>query len=135
MLVKHSHEINTSFNLTDFLLSLIVEVFVRMKHSYWLNGYAIAFSVILQILQAMKGAKTELSLQTILYVSFPVSLQYRAETWTPWSVSISCPDWNITKIQILKTYLLYYCSYSIITIIQKINSIYCFYSPLQSIYS
>lgn len=80
MLVKHSHEINTSFNLTDFLLSLIVEVFVRMKHSYWLNGYAIAFSVILQTLQAMKGAKTELSLQTILYVSFPVSLQYRAET-------------------------------------------------------
>ena len=80
MLVKHSHEIKTSFNLTDFLLSLIVEVFVRMKHSYWLNGYAIAFSVILQILQAMKGAKTELSLQTILYVSFSISLQYRAET-------------------------------------------------------
>ena len=80
MLVKHSHEINTSFNLTDFLLSLIVEVLVRMKHNYWLNGYAIAFSVILQILQAMKGVKTELSLRTMLHVSFPVSLQYRTET-------------------------------------------------------
>ena len=51
-----------------------------MKHSYWLNGYAVAFSVILQILQAMKGVKTELSLQTMLHVSFPVSLQYRTET-------------------------------------------------------